>query len=130
MEFLSKKGNMNLKSNRKQLIFSLWWFLEACIFYYYFASLAVSITIIALLLISLSCILFVAKSHRVRAIVYLLLSLYSIFSLFGACILYFFSMRYEQYILRHIAKFVIAITNVLISFKGFWHNWERSLFLE
>lgn len=130
MEFLSKKGNMNLKSNRKQICLSVWWFLEACIFYYCFASLGVSITIIALLLISLSCILFVVKSHRVRAIAYLLLSLYSIFSLFGACILYFFSMIYEQYILRHIAIFVIAITNVLISFRGFWHNWKRSLFLE
>lgn len=130
MEFLSKKGNMNLKSNRKQIIFSLWWFLEACIFYYCFASLGVSITIIALLLTSLSCILFVVKSHKVRAIVYLLLSLYSILSLLGACILYFFSARYEQYILRYIAIFVVTITNVLISFRGFWHNWKRSLLLE
>lgn len=130
MEFLSKKGNMNLKSNRKQIIFSLWWFLEACIFYYCFASFGVSITIIALLLICLSCILFVVKSHKVRAIVYLSLSLYSILSLLGACILYLFSVRYEQYILRYIAIFAIAITNVLISFRGFWHNWKRSLFLE
>lgn len=121
---------MNLKSNRKQILLSVWWFLEACIFYSCFASLGVSITIVTLLLICLSCILFVSKTHRVRAIVYLLLSIYSIVSLFGICILYLFSVRYEQYILRYIAIFVIAIVNVSISFKGFWHNWKKSLFLE
>ena len=34
MEFTLKKGNMNLKNHRRQVLISLWWLLEACILYY------------------------------------------------------------------------------------------------
>lgn len=127
MAFILKKGNMNLKNYRRRVLLPLWWFLEACIFYYFFVSLGVSIIIITLLLIFLSCMLLLFRSHRIRAFVYLLLSVYSIFFLLGMCILYLFSVRVEQYVWRYIAIFIIVVANIAISFGGFWSNWKRCL---
>lgn len=121
---------MNLKNHRRQVLISLWWLLEACILYYYFASLGVGIVIITLLLIFFSCMLLLFKSYKIRVFIYLLLSVYSIFSLLGMCLLYLFSVRVEQYVWRYIAMFIIVVVNIAISFSGFWYNWKRSVPLE
>ena len=121
---------MNLKNHRRQVLISLWWLLEACILYYYFASLGVGIVIITLLLIFFSCMLLLFKSYKIRVFIYLLLSVYSIFSLLGMCLLYLFSVRVEQYVWRYIAMFIIVGVNIAISFSGFWYNWKRSVPLE
>lgn len=118
---------MNLKNNRKQIFLSLWWFLEACVFYYYFISLGVGAIIVTLLLIFVSCLLLLFQSCRIRAILYLLLSIYSIFSVLGMYILYLFSTRVEQNVWYYIPILATLVVNIWISFGGFWNNWKRSL---
>ena len=78
---------MNLKDSRKRIFISLWWILEACMLYYCFMSLGVGIVIVTLFLIFVSCLLLLFRSCRIRAVLYLLLSIYSIFSVLGVCVL-------------------------------------------
>lgn len=118
---------MNLRNNMKQIFLSLWWLLEACALYYYFVSLGIGITIVTLSLIFISCLLLLFRSYRIRAVLYLMLSIYSIFSLLGICILYLFSMRIEQYVWYYVCLIAILIVNIWISFGGFWNNWKKCL---
>lgn len=118
---------MNLKDGRKRIFISLWWILEACMLYYCFMSLGVGIVIVTLFLIFVSCLLLLLRSCRIRAVLYLLLSIYSIFSVLGVCILYLFSTRVEQNIWYYIPILFILSINIWISFGGFWNNWKKSL---
>lgn len=127
MEFTLKRDNMNLKKFRKPMFLSLWWFLEACALYYCLASLGVGIIIVAIILIFASCLLPLLQSYRIKAIIYLLLSVYSICFLLGIYTSYLFSMRIEQYTWHYISIFAIAVINIWISFRGFWYNWKKCL---
>lgn len=127
MEFTLKRDNMNLKNFRKPMFLSLWWFLEACALYYCLASLGVGIIIVAIILIFASCLLPLLQSYRIKAIIYLLLSVYSICFLLGIYTSYLFSMRIEQYTWHYISFFAIAVINIWISFRGFWYNWKKCL---
>mgnify|MGYP007006782726 CR=1 FL=1 len=118
---------MNLKDSRKRIFISLWCILEACMLYYCFMSLGVGIVIVTLFLIFVSCLLLLFRSCRIRAVLYLLLSIYSIFSVLGVCILYLFSTRVEQNIWYYIPILFILSINIWISFGGFWNNWKKSL---
>lgn len=118
---------MRFKNNGKEIFFSVWWIVEACALYYYFMSFGISIIIVTLLLILISCLLLLFQSYRIRAILYLLLSIFSIFSVLGMYILYLFSTRVELNVWHYIFVLIIMGMNLWISFGGFWNNWKKSL---
>lgn len=126
MEFILKGGNMNLLNDRKQIFLSLWWILEACVLYYYFMSFGLGIIILTSLLICISCLLLL-KSYKVRAVLYLILSLYSIFFILGMYVLYLFTMNIGHQVEYYIPIIMIMSINVWISFRGFWISWKKSL---
>lgn len=117
---------MNLQDNRKQIFISLWWILEACILYYYFMSFGLGTIIITLLLICISCLL-LSKSYKIRAVSYLILSIYSIFFILGMSVLYLFTMNIEHQVWYYISIIMMTGVNVLISFRGFWISWKKCL---
>ncbi len=117
---------MNLLNDKKQIFFSSWWILEACVLYYYFMSFGLGIIILTLLLICISCLLLL-KSYKVRAILYLILSLYSIFFILGMSVLYLFTMNIEHQVEYYIPIIMMIGVNVWISFRGFWISWKKSL---
>lgn len=117
---------MNFQNDRNQIFISLWWILEACIIYYYFVSFGLGIIIITLLLICISCLL-LSKSYKIRAILYLILSIYSIFFILGMCVLYLFTMNIEYQVWHYIPIIMMMGVNVWISFRGFWISWKKCL---
>ena len=96
-----KKDNMRFKNNGKEIFFSVWWIVEAYALYYYFMSFGIGIIIVTLLLILISCLLLLFQSYKIRAILYLLLSIFSIFSVLGMYILYLLSTRVELNVVWH-----------------------------
>ena len=117
---------MNLRNNRKQIFISSWWILEAYILYYYFMSFGLGIIVITLLLTCMSCLL-LSKSYIIRAVSYLILSIYSIFFILGFFVLYLFTINIEHQIWHYISIIMMMGANVCISFRGFWISWKKCL---
>lgn len=118
---------MNLKSNKKQIFISLWWLLEAYVLYYYWGTYELGIKIVSLLLIIVSCLLFLFQSYRIQAALYLFLSIYSILFLLGMYVLYWFSSGTEQHVWYYFFILLTISVNLFMSFRGFWNNWKKCL---
>lgn len=118
---------MSINNSKKRFFYSLWWLLQAFVLYYYWTIFGVGIFIVAIILTLISCLLFIFQSYKIRAILYLLLSIYSICSLVGVSIIFLFSVRLEQCIWYYTSYFTILVANICLSWRGFWKNWKKCI---